>query len=281
MVSSSIPQRVGVGLKLEHYPAIANSLPDIGWFEVHAENFMVAGGPRLRLLEHIRHHYPLSLHGIGLSLGGVERPDPTHLAALRQLIDRFSPGLVSEHLAWSSAGGTYFADLLPLPLNASSLALVARNIEIAQDHLKCRILIENPSNYLAFTDADLPEQEFLAGLVQRTGCGLLLDVNNLHISHWNIGIDIDAYLAGLPQDALGEIHLAGHVVEAHGSGDLLIDTHSTAVTAPVRAVFEHVIQRFGPRPTLIEWDNDLPEWDVLLAEARTAGQMLDRVPVDA
>ncbi|KZD07863.1 MNIO family bufferin maturase [Oceanibaculum pacificum] len=277
MVPAAIPARAGVGFKLEHFPAIRDSAPAIGWFEAHAENFMVAGGPRPRILDALRRNYPLSLHGVGLSLGSADRPDVAHLATLRALIERYDPGLVSEHLAWVGEGGDYFADLLPVPMTHEALALIARNIDIAQEALGRRMLIENPANYLRFEQAEMAEADFLAELVRRTGCGLLLDVNNLYVSHRNAGIDIGRYLAALPGEAIGEIHLAGHVAD----GSLLIDTHSTAVPEPVLALFADIVARFGPRPTLIEWDNDLPAWEVLLAEAETAERLLRRSPVDA
>ncbi|MCH2394492.1 DUF692 domain-containing protein [Oceanibaculum sp.] len=269
-----IPCRAGAGFKLEHAGEIAGTRPDVGWFEVHPENYMVEGGPRLATLDRLRADYPLSLHGVGLSLGSVTPPDLEHLKNFRQLIDRFEPGLVSDHLSWSAEGGTYFADLLPLPMTGEALEIVCRNVAIAQDVLRRPLLIENPSLYAGFEGAELEEADFLIALARRTGCGLLLDVNNAYVSGCNMGFDPAAYLDAFPSDLIGEIHLAGHSIERHPEGELLIDTHSTAVPDPVWQLYEALIARIGPRPTLVEWDTDVPAWPVLEAEVQKADALL-------
>lgn len=270
----TVPCRAGAGFKLEHADDIARARPDIGWFEIHPENYMVAGGPRLAALERLRCDHPLSLHGVGLSPGSVTPPDLAHLKAFRRLIDRFEPGLVSDHLSWSAEGGAYFADLLPLPLTGEALDIVCRNVAIAQDVLRRPLLIENPSLYAGFEGAEMDEPEFLIALARRSGCGLLLDVNNAYVSGRNMGYDPAAYLNAFPGDLVGEIHLAGHTIERHPEGELLIDTHSTAVPPPVWQLYEALIARIGSRPTLIEWDNDIPDWPVLAAEVQKADRML-------
>jgi hypothetical protein len=273
--AQAIPDRVGVGFKTQHAEAILNTQPDLGWLEVHPENYMVPGGPRPALLEAVRDHYPLSLHGVALSLGGAERLDPEHLVALRVLIDRYEPGLVSEHVAWSVQDGVYFADLLPLPLNAETLDYLCRNIDEAQDFLGRQILIENPANYMTVPGSELPEPEFLVTAARRTGCGLLVDVNNIHVSARNIGLDADAYVDGLPADLIGEIHVAGHAEDQADEG-LLIDSHGSEVATDVWRLLERLITRCGPKPLLVEWDTDVPSWPVLYGEVRKAQGTLSR-----
>ena len=273
--AQAIPDRVGVGFKTQHAEAILNTQPDLGWLEVHPENYMVPGGPRPALLEAVRDHYPLSLHGVALSLGGAERLDPEHLVALRLLIDRYEPGLVSEHVAWSVQDGVYFADLLPLPLNAETLDYLCRNIDEAQDFLGRQILIENPANYMTVPGSELPEPEFLVTAARRTGCGLLVDVNNIHVSARNIGLDADAYVDGLPADLIGEIHVAGHAEDQADEG-LLIDSHGSEVATDVWRLLERLITRCGPKPLLVEWDTDVPSWPVLYGEVRKAQGTLSR-----
>ena len=273
-VTADIPDRVGVGLKTEHASAILEHRPSLGWFEVHPENYMVPGGPRHATLEAVRERYPLSLHGVALSLGGAERLDREHLRALRALVDRYQPGLISEHVAWSAHDGVYFADLLPAPLTAEALDRLCANIDEAQDALGRQILIENPSNYLRLPDSDIPELEFLVAAARRTGCGLLVDVSNVYVSAANIGYDADAYIDALPVELIGEVHLAGHAVEEADGRRLLIDNHGAAVAQAVWALYARLIARSGPRPTLIEWDTDIPNWRVLHAEARKADDYL-------
>lgn len=271
----------GLGLKPEHYADALAAPADGLWFEVHPENYMSAGGPRLSALEAIRERRPLSLHGVGLSLAADADPDREHLAALKRLADRFEPFVVSEHLAWSTHRGAHQPDLLPFPRTQAALARIASNIERTQDALGRRILIENPSLYLPLTGHDLDEVDFLKALVARAGCGLLVDVNNVFVSASNLGYDAEAYLDALPAEAIGEIHLAGHGPDAGGSG-LLIDTHGAPVAEPVWALYRRLIRRVGPRPTLIERDDDIPAFATLMAERdRAARELAMLEPVDA
>jgi uncharacterized protein (UPF0276 family) len=268
----------GLGFKAEHH-AEALACPAAGmWFEVHAENYMVAGGPRLAMLEELRARHPLSIHGVGLSLAGDADPEPRSLAALRKVVDRFRPFVVSEHLAWSSWGGMHLPDLLPFPRSEESLQRVARNIDITQQYLGCRILIENPSSYLPLAH-ELQEAEFLCELVQRTQCGLLVDVNNAYVSASNVGGDAAAYLAALPTAAIGEIHLAGHSRDP-GSPEcgLLIDTHAAPVSDAVWTLYAKLLARVGARPTLLERDDEIPAFDVLMQERDRAAALLAAAP---
>lgn len=251
--------------------------PGIDWVEVHSENFFAPGGPRIAQLEAVRESYALSCHGVGLSLGSAEGLDANHLSKLRTLVERFEPGLVSEHLSFSVVDGVYVNDLLPLPYTEEALAKTAENIDHAQTALGRQILVENPSSYLTFKESAVPEWEFLAALVEQTGCALLLDINNIYVSAQNNGLDAQAYLRGIPTAAVQEIHLAGHLVDGDGSDRLLIDTHGDVVADPVWALYEQALERFGPRPTLIEWDTDIPDLNVLLAEAKTAQHLLDQI----
>lgn len=268
----------GLGLKPRHY-AEAEACPAAGaqaglWFEVHPENYMVDGGPRLHWLERIRRVRPLSLHGVGLSLAGDERPDRTHLARFRALIDRFEPFVVSEHLAWSRRGGVYHPDLLPVPRSDEMLALVCNNIDAAQTALGRPILIENPSAYLALEGHDWDEVGFLAEIARRTGCGLLIDVNNVHVSACNMGFSAEAWIDAVPEGLVGEIHLAGHSPDPILGEQLLIDSHATSVSEAVWALYAHLTDRIGARPTLIERDSDVPPFPVLLAEQARAARAL-------
>jgi uncharacterized protein (UPF0276 family) len=266
----------GVGLKPQHHEE-ALAAPAAGlWFEVHAENYLCEGGPRLRRLAAVRERRPLSLHGVGLSLASAARPDRAHLQALRRLADRFEPFLVSEHLAWASWGGVSHPDLLPFPRTREALGRIVDNLSEAQDALGRPLLIENPSLYLQLKGHDYGEVQFLGELVRRTGCGLLLDVNNVFVSANNLGFSAEAYLDEVPAGAVGEIHLAGHAPdEALGPG-LLIDTHGAPVAEPVWALYQRLIARIGPRPTLIERDEDIPAFDVLMAERDRADAALRR-----
>lgn len=270
----------GLGFKPEHIEQ-ALACPVAGlWFEVHAENYMVAGGPKLAMLERLAAKRPLSIHGVGLSLAADEDPHHGALVALRDVVARYRPFLVSEHLAWSSWRGAHFPDLLPFPRNAGSLQRLVRNINITQQFLGRRILIENPSSYLQL-DHEISEAEFLAELVRRTGCGLLVDVNNAYVSAHNVGGDAAAYLAALPADAIGEIHLAGHSPDAGlpGSG-LLIDTHAAPVCEAVWDLHAGLVARIGARPTLIERDDNIPAFEVLLAERDRAAAVLVAAPAE-
>jgi hypothetical protein len=262
----------GIGLRATHVREVLATRPGIPWLEVHAENYM-GGGVPLRDLDAIRREYPLSIHGVGLSLGSAEGLDARHLERLRALVGRAEPRLVSEHLAWSVEGGAYLNHLLPLPYTDESLAVVAANVDRTQSALGRRILVENPSAYLRFRHSTIPEPEFLAELVRRTGCGILCDVNNVHVSAFNLGWDAGRYLAALPADAIGEIHLAGHSVNEVGDPDgrtVLIDDHGSRVTPDVWALYRRALARFGPVPTLIEWDTNIPPLRVLLDEAALA-----------
>jgi uncharacterized protein len=261
----------GLGLKPRHYRDAA-ACPAAGlWFEVHPENYLCDGGPRLAGLTAVRETHPLSLHGVGLSLAGRARADRAHLKALRRLADRFEPFLVSEHLAWSRHDGAYHPDLLPFPRTAKALARVAANVDAMQTALGRRVLIENPSLYLDLSGHEMSEVEFLCELVRRTGCGLLLDVNNVFVSCANLGGDAEAYLGAIPAEAVGEVHLAGHARDPRG---LLIDTHGASVAPEVWTLYRRLIQRIGPRPTLIERDADLPDFTDLMAERDIADAIL-------
>ncbi len=267
---SPVPASAGVGLKPTHYGDILDGATDIAWFEAHPENYMCDGGPALRYLEAIRTDHPLSLHGVSLSLGSADGVNRDWLAGMRTLIDRYEPALVSEHLSWSTVDGVYFNDLLPLPYTEESLALVATHIDEVQETLGRRFLIENPSTYLTFRHSTIDEAEFLSALVARTGCGLLVDVNNLYVNARNHGIDPVAWLREVPADAVGEFHLAGHAVNRFEDGEILIDDHGSAVTDNVWALYESALRIIGNRPTLIEWDTDIPPLGILQGEARKA-----------
>ena len=262
--------RSGIGLRHGHVRQILDRRPAVAFLEVHSENYMSAGGPRRRALFDLRRDYPLSLHGVGLSLGSAEGLSEHHLGRLHGLIEDYQPFLVSEHLAWSVTAGHYYNDLLPLPYSDESLAAVCRNVDRAQERLGRRILVENPSSYLAFARSAIPEPEFLAELVRRSGCGLLLDVNNLYVSAMNLGFAPETYLAALPSDAVGEIHLAGHAVRAVEGHSLLIDDHGSRVCDAVWALYRRILQPIGECPALIEWDTALPSLEVLLDEAASA-----------
>ena len=266
----------GVGLRAPHVAEVIAHRPPVAWFEVHAENYMT-GGPALRALEEIRLIYPISLHGVGLSLGGAAGVDRGHLGRLRRLVDRIDPVLVSEHLAWSAHGGVYFNDLLPLPYTRESLAIVAANVAQAQDALGRPLLIENPSSYLRFRASTIPEAEFLAELAQRTGCRLLCDVNNLYVTGTNLGLDPIAYLDALPREAIDEFHLAGHSANDADGVTVLIDDHGSRVSEDVWSLYVEALERFGPRPTLIEWDTDVPALETLVEEARRADALVAAV----
>lgn len=264
----------GIGLKPQHYSNALTARAAGLWFEVHAENHLVAGGPRLQWLARIAERHPVSLHGVGLSLAGDAPPDPQHLAALVQLVQRIEPALVSEHLAWSRHCGAYLPDLLPVPRSQEALLRLADNIDRAQAALGRSIAIENPSHYLALPGHDYGEVDFLCELVRRTGCGLLVDVNNVFVSANNLGYDAAAWLAALPAHAIREIHLAGHSRDPVLGEALLIDSHDAAVAAPVWALFEGLIGRIGPRPSLIERDAEVPAFTELLHERHRAQVVL-------
>ena len=273
--SSLIPAKAGIGLRFQHHQAVLDTRPDIAWMEVHTENYM-GGGSASRCLETIRRDIPISLHGVGLSLGSAEGLDQAHLDRIRQVAERIEPDLMSEHIAWSVSGGTYLADLLPLPMTEEALAVVCRHVDQVQSTLRRRILVENPSTYMQFWHSMIPEWEFMAAVAVRTGCGILCDVNNIYVSAINHGWNPLAYLTALPPDAVGEIHLAGHTVrQLADGGTVRIDDHASRVCGEVWSLYEAALLRFGPLPTLIEWDQNVPALDVLLDEARRADALID------
>jgi uncharacterized protein (UPF0276 family) len=276
-----IPASAGIGLRFRHHQEVIDTRPDVAWFEVHTENYM-GGGRAPEYLDAIRCDYPISLHGVGLSLGSAEGLDAAHLARVCSVVDRVEPGLVSEHLSWSISGGRYLADLLPLPMTEEALSVVCRHVDQVQTYLKRRILVENPSTYLRFIHSTIPEWEFLAHVVQRTGCGILCDVNNIYVSASNHGWDAARYLHALPPGAVGEIHLAGHSVRDAGDGRTIrIDDHGSRVCPEVWALYRFALERFGPVSTLIEWDTDVPPLDILMDEARAAQAVLERTSYES
>jgi len=275
--ASPIPAAAGIGLRFPHHACVLEAQPAVAWFEVHAENYF-GGGRARQALTAVRCNYPVSLHGVGLSLGSAEGLDLAHLDRLRDLVHAIDPGLVSEHLSWSVTGGQYFADLLPLPMTEEALEVVCRHVQQAQEVLGRRLLLENPSTYLQFSHSSIPEWEFLAAVANRTGCGILCDINNIFVSASNHGWDPLRYLAALPADAIGEYHLAGHAECTLESGRVVrIDNHGSGVAAPVWALYEEALRRIGARPTLIEWDTDIPAFEVLLDQAAQAADRLRRI----
>ena len=267
----------GTSLKPEHLPSILDAPKTRGFFEVHAENYMGAGGPPHRALNAIRRDYPLSLHGVCMSIGGPRSLDKAHLERFRRLVERYEPALVSEHLAWSTHETAYFNDLLPLPYTAATLAIVCDHIDEVQEAIGRRMLLENPSTYVAFRESTLCETDFIGSVARRTGCDLLLDVNNVFLSAANHGFSAREYLADFPLSEVREIHLAGHSEQTDDEGDrLIIDSHDGPVADAVWKLYEIVIARAGSLPTLVEWDSSIPEWPVLRAEAAAAQAILDR-----
>lgn len=273
-----LPRRAGLGLKHEHFVEVLETAPDIGFFEVHAENYMVAGGPFHHYLGLIREQYPLSLHGVGLSIGGEGPLNREHLARLATLIERYQPHSFSEHLAWSSHGPVFLNDLLPLAYDSATLQRVCEHVDQVQSTLKRPMLLENPSTYLQFQRSTLEETDFISEIIRRTGCGLLLDVNNVYVSCINHQLNPLAYIDALPLHAVGEVHLAGFAEDADSLGDhLLIDDHGSPIDNAVWQLYEQVLARIGPMATLIERDNQLPAFSVLLTEAEQADWHLSQV----
>jgi uncharacterized protein (UPF0276 family) len=268
-----IPACAGIGFRAVHQHALAIESPAVGWIEAHTENYFHEGGPAARSLERARANYPLSLHGVGLGLGSVEGVDRGHLAKVKRAINRFEPALVSEHACWGHVGGEHFNDLLPLPYTEEALELLARQVGEAQDFLGVQLLIENVSAYVTFEHSCLTEWEFLGAVAEKSGCGLLLDINNVYVSSQNLGLDALAFIDGLPPDRVGEIHLAGHA----RSGAVLIDDHGSQVCDAVWTLYRHAVSRFGALPTLIEWDTNIPALGTLVAESRRADQILGEV----
>ncbi len=271
-----LPAAPGLGFKSTHYPDYA-SPGAVRWIEVHAENYMVDGGPRLAMLRDLAQRFPVSIHGVGLSIGGDDPLDADHLARLKALVEMIDPASFSEHLAWSSHGGAYYNDLLPLPYTGATLDRVCAHVDQVQQALGRRMLLENPSSYLSFAESEMPETEFLSEIGRRTECGMLLDINNVFISSVNIGISAEAYLRDFPLDAIGEVHLGGFDAQQDETGaPLLIDSHGAPVADPVWALYDRLLGITGPLPTLIEWDNDVPAFAVLEAEAARAAEVLAR-----
>jgi uncharacterized protein (UPF0276 family) len=264
--SRPVPAQAGIGLRSAHHDEFLERRPPIPWVEVHSENFFADGGRQLQVFDAVRRDYGLSLHGVGLSLGGPDPLDPEHLRRLKRLVHRAEPALVSEHVCWSSADGICLNDLLPLPYTEAALRHTAARVAAVQDHLGRQILVENVSSYLQFEGAEMTEWDFLVQLARRAGCRILLDVNNIYVSAVNHGFTAGDYLRAIPAELVGEIHLAGHTV----ADDILIDTHSAPVADAVWALYREALRLLGPVPTLIEWDADLPALDRLLAEAATA-----------
>ncbi len=274
-IAASLPASAGVGFKPEHARAILDAAQPIGFFEVHAENYMGAGGPPHAQLTALRERYALSVHGVGLSIGSAGPLDRAHLTRLRRLCDRYAPSSFSEHLAWSSHDGVYFNDLLPLPYTEQTLARVADHVDEVQTALGRQMLLENPSTYLDFAESTVAEADFLTEVSRRTGCGLLLDINNVFVSATNDGRSALNYLDRFPLDRVFEIHLGGHDADTGEAGEkLLIDSHRVAVADEVWTLYRQVIARTGALPTLIEWDNDVPDWPTLRAEAIAAQRIL-------
>lgn len=270
VVENPIPARAGIGIRHSHFFEMLERLPDVGWLEAHSENYFGDGGLPLYYLEQLRAHYPLSLHGVGMAMGSVSPLDPIHLTKLKNLCARFQPGLVSEHLCWGRVGDYHLNELLPLPYTEESLTHVSQRITEVQDFIGRRILIENLSSYLEFKHSTIPEWEFLAEIASRSGCGILLDVNNVYVNACNHDFDSQIYIDAMPVDSVGEIHLAGFE-QREG---LLIDTHSRKVTNEVWDLYQYTIEILGRCPTLIEWDADIPVLDVLLDEASKAQSIL-------
>ena len=282
-IARGLPAAGGIGLKPEHFREILDTLPELGFFEIHAENYMVAGGPFHHYLTRIRERYALSIHGVGLSIGGASPLDEDHLDRLAALLDRYQPESFSEHLAWSSHGGAFLNDLLPLPYHAATLDRVCAHIDRVQERLQRRMLLENPASYVEFAASTMAETEFIGEVVRRTGCGLLLDVNNVYVACVNHHRDPRAYIGSLPLPAVGQIHLAGFACDVDGAGaPLLIDSHGAPVAQAVWDLYAFALKGLGPLPTLIERDNDIPALPVLLAEAGQAQRMMhERVAAPA
>lgn len=274
----SLPHRPGVGYKPQHFSQILEGADPVKWLEIHAENYMGDGGRPIAQLRHLAEQFPISVHGVGLSIGGQGPLNQDHLARLKHLCDWLQPASFSEHLAWSTHDAEFLNDLLPLPYTAATLAQVAAHIDEVQGAVGRRMLLENPSLYLEFAETEMDEVDFLGEISRRTGCGLLLDVNNVFVSSTNRQTDPYAYIDRFPLDLVGEIHLGGHDEDHDDTGaPLLIDSHGREVVDPVWALYAHTLAKGGLKPTLIEWDNDVPDWPVLTAEAQRAAQLMARV----
>ncbi len=278
MKQSQLPSNAGIGLKAEHYQDILSTKPDIGWVEIHAENYMAEGGPSHYYLTEIAQLYPLSVHGVGLSIGGAKPLDKDHLNRLKILIDRYQPASFSEHLAWSTHETHFYNDLLPVPYNEESLSLICDHIDEVQNKLNMQMLLENPSSYLQFETSIFSETDFLSQIAAKTGCGLLLDVNNVFISATNLGFTPKAYIDSFPLDHVKEVHLGGHAEDKDTNNNIvLIDAHDRAVADPVWELYQYTLSKTGALPSLIEWDNDVPTWDILHQEAKISNQYLNQL----
>jgi hypothetical protein len=275
-MSINTPNIVGVGLKPSYYEDVMAGRSPIGWFEVHTENYMGEGGVPHYYLSEIAKHYPISMHGVGMSLGSGERLDAAHLARTKELVDRYQPTLVSEHVAWNIVDGRFHNDLLPLPYTEEALANLVSNIVQFQDAIGRSILIENPSTYLRFKHSSLDEPTFMKEAAKRSGCGLILDINNVYVSSVNTGFNAHEYIDQITADIVGEVHLAGHTVRNFDEATLLIDDHGSSVSEEVWNLFEYALQHIGPKPTLIEWDNNVPKFEVLIAEAALAQNIMSK-----
>lgn len=272
-------QLTGIGLRAQHYAEVIDKLPGVAWLEVHSENYFGDGGKALQALEDIREHYPVSLHGIGLSLGSSDELNWQHLRKLSDLINRIDPCLISDHLSWSSLQGQYFHDLLPLPYTQESLSHLSTRIQQVQDFLKRPILIENISSYVQFEHSTMTESVFLAELAKQSGCGILLDVNNIYVNAINHQWDVDQYLADIPKQLVHEIHLAGFSKTDIDGKEILIDTHDHPVTEEVWALYQKTIRQIGRKPTIIEWDDQIPHLETLCQEAYRAEQIMREIYV--
>lgn len=274
-----LPAAPGIGYKPQHFTAIMQDAGRVAWLEIHAENYMGDGGRPLAQLRHLAEKFPISVHGVGLSIGGEAPLDPDHLARLKHLVGWLNPASFSEHLAWSTHDSHFYNDLLPLPYTEASLQRICDHIDQLQDTIARPMLLENPSSYLAFAESTWSEPDFLAEIARRTGCGLLLDVNNVFVSATNLGFSPQGYIDAFALTHVGEIHLGGHDTDADEHGrPLLIDSHGREIADPVWALLDYTLARSGPRPVLVEWDNDVPDWPVLEAEAARAAAALERIP---
>ena len=274
--SSQTPNGAGIGLRGKHYTEILENTPQINWLEVHSENFFAEGGMAIHILEEVKEKYPLSFHGVGLSLGSADGLNEKHLKKLKNIVDNFRPALVSEHISWSNIGSTTLNDLLPLPYTDESLSTLVDNIKHMQDYLGQKILVENPSSYLEYSNSTMTEWDFINKTVERSGCGLLLDVNNIHVTCQNHNLDSNEYIKNIPYYSVGEIHLAGFEEKQIEDKSILIDTHGDKVSEDVWKLYENVIELSGLVPTLIEWDTNIPELEVLLNEAAKAQNILNK-----
>lgn len=273
---NDVPPKAGIGLRHPHYKQVMAEKPNIEWFEVHSENFFADGGMNIHVIENVRSKYPMSFHGVGLSLGSADKLDEKHLQKLKRLVDNFEPGLVSEHISWSAIGGVFANDLLPVPYNLEAIEALVLNISQMQEYLGRQILIENPSSYLEYKISEMTEWEFINQVIAKSGCGLLLDINNIYVSAQNHDFSADRYIENINKEAIGEIHLAGHESRDLGDGQaILIDSHSRNVKDDVWKLYEKTIKLVGNKPTLIEWDTDIPELSILMDEAAKAQTIMD------